>query len=67
MNKTEVKKLLDECDWSELDGHGWAELLQWQPQLADKRDRGDDFAHQAASSLVLGLIMENGRRRHDGD
>lgn len=33
----------------------------------DKRDRGDDFAQQAASSLVLGLIMENGRRRHDGD
>lgn len=33
----------------------------------DKRYRGDDFAQQAASSLVLGLIMENGRRRHDGD
>ena len=33
----------------------------------DKRARGDDFAQQAASSLVLGLIMENGRRRHDGD
>lgn len=52
MNKTEIKKLLDECDWSELDGHGWAELLQWQPQLADRCDKWNEFSGYDWTCLI---------------
>ena len=48
MNKTEIKKLFSEHDWSNLDGEGWSDLLRKQPVFADKCEwaklKGEDWA-----------------------